>query len=362
MPDNSNGSDGRVIMARGMFRLRRRRGGRGNNLRASGAGDAAEGSDDRRISRLRRANATPTKAQQQKRTGLAVEKWQALGNSFLLVWDQESLPPDRLAPLCDPKVGVGADGIIFATRQGDAVTVQLFNGDGSPAEYSGNGFRCLVAAAVARRRPAAGRLKLTSGKLVFEGYMDEGEAGPKRPGFGLRVARLTTDPVLILDPRALNPEVSGLPTPVLDGSPLLEELDLTRGFHVVLGNPHLIFLVDDLTKFDDSPRLQAELDRLRGHSTSFPTGINVSLAQSQGASRYLIRTWERGVGLTSACASAATALYFLLRRIGDAGKSLEVQSSGGELSLSEVGNRIAVKGPARRVFSGTVNLSAFLEP
>jgi diaminopimelate epimerase len=387
-------SEGRLILARGIFRLRRRRGARNHLvLGKRGAPQKVDpGADPRdgaqRVTRLRPGEEPGARAN--AGGSFPVEKWQALGNDFLLVWDRTPLPPARLAMLCHRHLGVGADGILFLQRQGDSIRAQLFNQDGSPAEYSGNGLRCVIASAFARQRPRE-RLLVTIGKLLFEGWVDEpGAKGPgkrgglvpenaavaKREGPFARAAASaiagtgkraeaaegghTGDPVLVLDPMAFTPEVRPAPGELFSG-PLDGAFDPERAFHVKLGNPHLIMLVDDLAVVR-GPAISAELDRLRGVTRVFPQGVNVSVAQPVGANRYLINTWERGVGPTAACASAATALFHLLRKKGLAAKTLAVTSPGGTLSLTEVHRTVQMKGPARRVFSGVVDPAALEEP
>ena len=373
--EGGDGAEGRLILARGIFRLRRRRGARNTLvLGRRGAVQQPEGGEQKDpstpITRLRRDEPSARAA---VAAAIPVEKWQALGNDFLLVWDRTPLPAAKLALLCHRHRGVGADGVLFLQRQGDSIRAQLFNADGSPAEYSGNGLRCVVASAVARQKPRE-RLLVTIGKLIFEGFVDDGsragvkELGIKEIGHATAAAKESAkdagekpkDPVLVLDPASFGPECKSAPGELFESGPLKSAFDSDRAYCVRLGNPHLILLVDDLAVVR-SPAIAAELDRLRGVTRTFPAGINVSVAQAQGNQRYLINTWERGVGPTAACASAATALFHLLRKKGLASKALTVTSPGGSLTLTEAGRTIHLKGPARRVLSGMVDPAALEE-
>lgn len=372
MKRDGGGSDaeGRLILARGIFRLRRRRGAR--NTLVLGRRGAIQQEGDQKdpgagVTRLRgdQPAGAPRGA---VGSAIPVEKWQALGNDFLLVWDRTPLTASKLAMLCHRHRGVGADGVLFLQRQGDSIRAQLFNADGSPAEYSGNGLRCVVASAVARQKPRE-RLLVTIGKLIFEGFVHDGarsgvkELSIKEIGHKETKAEAASpkDPVLVLDPSSFGPELKSAPADLFASGPIEKAFDRDRTFCVKLGNPHLIFLVDDLAVVR-APAVAAELDRLRGVTRTFPAGINVSVAQQQGAHRFLINTWERGVGPTAACASAATALFHLLRKKGLATKTLTVTSPGGSLTLSEVGRTVHLKGPARRVFQGMVDPAALEEP
>lgn len=370
--EGGEGLEGRLILARGIFRLRRRRGarntlvlGRRRSMPQESGEPPPPGAGVRRLQRDEPGTRAAAGA------AIPVEKWQALGNDFLLVWDRTPLTAGRLGLLCHRHRGVGADGVLFLQRQGDSIRAQLFNADGSPAEYSGNGLRCVVASAVARQKPRE-RLLLTIGKLIFEGFVDDGtplrKAGASGASGGagqspasIRGAPASGAPVLVLDPASFGPEIKSAPGDLFATGALSDVIDADRAYCVKLGNPHLILLVDDLAVVR-APAVAAELDRLRGVTRAFPDGINVTVAQGQGSGRFLVNTWERGVGPTAACASAATALFHLLRKKGLAAKSLTVVSPGGALSLTEVNRTVHLRGPAHRVFSGIVDPAALEEP
>ena len=346
------GHEGKLILARGIFRLRRRRGARNTVILGKrGAVQAPEQGDPREpgpgVTRLRREDAAARPAT----SAIPVEKWHALGNDFLLVWDRTPLPAAKLALLCHRHRGVGADGVLFLQRQGDSIRAQLYNADGSPAEYSGNGLRCVIASAILRQKPKE-RLLVTIGKLIFEGYLEDAKDDEGKPA--------GAQPVLVLDPLAFAPEIKTAPSDLFATGPLAGVIDADRAWAVKLGNPHLIMVVDDLAVVR-TPAVAAELDRLRGITRPFPHGINVSVVQAAGPGRVLINTWERGVGPTAACASAATALFHLLRKKGMAGKSLAVVSPGGTLTLSEAPRALLLKGPVRRVLAGMVEAAALEE-
>lgn|GEM_PF-108777 len=363
--EGNESSPGRVIMARGLFRMRKRRrpgGGRVNvgEMLSRSRGETEEclpgrsGPAEPRdclqtATAIRRsdsslAHTVPPQMgtgfaladlMTRSAVGLLVEKWQGLGNDFLLCWDRPPLSPSQIGFLCHRQFGVGGDGILFLRRQADTLAIQLFNQDGSGAEYSGNGFRCAVASAVLRKRPR-GRLNLVCGRLSLQAFVDG------------------QDPILVLDPKIFDFRVIPAPRELCIGGPLDGLVEPDRAFLVKAGNPHLILLVDQIktVRSAESDRI---FDRLREPGSAFPEGMNVSLAESLGSGRYALNTWERGVGQTQACASAATALFFLLRTTGRAGENVEVVNPGGALNLSEEQGSIRLRGPVRRVFSAMVD-------
>src|SRR3954469_16422548 len=88
-------------------------------------------------------------------SGIPVVKGHAYGNDFLLVADSDvaGRPVEELAvAMCRRQTGIGGDGLMLYTFEGDRVRMRLYNADGSASEVSGNGVRCLAALAV-RERP-----------------------------------------------------------------------------------------------------------------------------------------------------------------------------------------------------------------
>ena len=85
-------------------------------------------------------------------------KTQALGNDFILVEQSSKVPADHselARRICDRYFGIGADGLILWQAAGDSFTVRIFNRDGSEAECSGNGLRCVAAYLIESRRTRA---------------------------------------------------------------------------------------------------------------------------------------------------------------------------------------------------------------
>jgi diaminopimelate epimerase len=260
---------------------------------------------------------------------LRLTKFHGLGNDFLVAhWldHVESSFPD-LSPdpavaraVCARHTGVGADGLIYALPPGGEeadVHMVLLNADGSEAEISGNGIRCL-AQAVLRRD---GR--------------DEGDVLVETAG-GLRQLRTVKGDV---DGELWTQVDMGEAT---DGpAPSAEALAFParQRATVDIGNPHVVFLVDDPDAIDLTS-VGPDLER------SFPAGINVHVVAPTSAEDLELRVWERGVGITQACGSGAVAATIAAHRWGEVGPHVNVHMPGGVAVVDVDGSRAFLTGPS----------------
>jgi diaminopimelate epimerase len=95
-----------------------------------------------------------------------------------------------------------------------------------------------------------------------------------------------------------------------------------------MGNPHAIFWVEDPTAYD-----LAKIGPLLEHHPMFPERANITLAATPTRDRIVIRTWERGAGLTKACGSAACAAAVAAARLRRTGRKVTVTLPGGNLAI-----------------------------
>jgi diaminopimelate epimerase len=260
---------------------------------------------------------------------LRLTKLHGLGNDFLVAhWlDHVDVSPSGLTPdpdvaraLCARHTGVGADGLIYALPPGgeDAdVHMVLLNADGSEAEISGNGIRCL-AQAVLRRD---GR--------------DEGEVLVETAG-GLRQLRTVKGDV---DGELWTQVDMGEPTDGPAPSAEAQELPAKERATVDIGNPHLVYLVDAPDAVDLAA-VGPELEQ------SFPAGINVEVVAPTSHEDLDLRVWERGVGITQACGSGAVAATVAAHRWGVVGTHVEVHMPGGVAIVDLDGPRALLTGPS----------------
>ncbi len=246
----------------------------------------------------------------------------ACGNDFLIV-DGMHAPADLPAfsrAICDRHNGVGADGIewIFPDPQVDA-RARLFNADGTEAEISGNGTRCVAAYLLSERdrsevkiRTGAGvktcRLEQRNGaRFQFEMAMGEPQVGEE---FSIKLA-----------------------------------FGEVRGIPVSMGNPHFVVFVDEF-----APGWQAEAAEIGRHH-DFKYGINVELVKVRDSSNVEARFFERGVGETrssgtGSCASAVAAIF-----AGRVQSPVQVHAPGG-IQTVRWDSEVFLTGPAQLICRG----------
>lgn len=250
-------------------------------------------------------------------------KAHACGNDFLIVdarYAPENLSAFAVA-ICNRHSGVGADGVevLYADPQIDA-RIRLINADGSDAEISGNGTRCVAAHLVAERGNTVVAIRTGAGIKVchltsragqdFEFDMDMGQ-----PQIG--------DPLSIQLPFG---EVTGVP--------------------VSMGNPHFVVFVDEF-----KPGWQAEAAEIERHR-DFKYGTNVELVRVNTKEDIVIRIFERGVGETQSSGTGSSASAVASIHSGRAQSPLRVHTPGGSQVVRFEENKVSLRGPAQIICRG----------
>lgn len=267
---------------------------------------------------------------------MQLTKHHGLGNDFLVVLEEVNGPvhvdADLVRDLCDRRRGVGADGLIVGALprptdvgpDGESVVavMALWNADGSRAEMSGNGIRCLgQALAIARDEHQSSYLVSTDGGFR---HLDVHDDAAHRQAI-VSVA---------MGPVGPGPAV---PTGVE------ERLGSRRHATADLGNPHLVVLVEDLAAVD----LEGEGPWFEHR---FPAGINVEfIAPASGADTIALRVWERGAGATEACGTGAVAAAHSAHAWGLVGEEVRVDMPGGSAEVVLSGPEPVLIGPTQHV-------------
>jgi diaminopimelate epimerase len=242
------------------------------------------------------------------------EKWQALGNDYLIV-ERANLPepltPEFVRFLCDPHRGVGADGVLELSppdEPGFVARLRIFNPDGSEAELSGNGAR--EAILYLRNR----------GWTTADTFSIQTLAGEIRP----TITGPTTCRVDMGRASLTSKDYPGGPP---DGT---GEVAGHRFQHVSIGNPQCAIRIPDR---DELERLELEPIGLRiEHADLFPNRTNVSFWTELAPNAIRARIFERGVGetLSSGTGASGAAVAHVLRG-GDS--PVTVHLDGGELEV-----------------------------
>ena len=259
-------------------------------------------------------------------------KAHAYGNDFLFI-EEHLVAVDQAADVaravCDRHRGIGADGLILYRRTPSGAAMKLFNADGSVAEVSGNGVRCLGAIVVERVAKTA-----SAGERPEETVI-ETDGGIKT------LALLAAKPPRYTF-RAFMGEPHGLEQRVLDVGG-----ERVNGIVMSVGNPQCIVLTTEL----DEARYRRLGPALATHE-AFPDGTNVELVQVERPDRIRILIWERGVGPTSASGTGACASAVAAAAFGGASRRLEVVSPGGSQQVEWAADGIYLTGWAEITVRG----------
>ncbi|MCY4588707.1 MAG: diaminopimelate epimerase [Bryobacterales bacterium] len=268
---------------------------------------------------------------------LAFTKCQAAGNDFLIVrWSDldelgltESDLPELARSMCDRRQGVGADGLEVLGAPGidhgdtDA-SLRIFNSDGSEAEISGNGTRC-VAAALQYEAPSGESLRITTRA-------------------GLKVLRLIErrGRKFIFD--------MTMGTPSYDLRDVECRIDTSLGTRTVtvlnVGNPQCVLFVED---FDFDWR---SLGKMIENHLHFPARTNVSFVRLTNAHEIDVKFWERGAGETLSSGTGSTGAAVAAILAGKASSPVHVVTPAGDLIVTWHGGDVTIRGPAEIVVVG----------
>lgn len=272
------------------------------------------------------------------------EKWQALGNDYLIVEDGElpfELTPGRIRLLCQRNFGVSADGVLRLSRSDDpnlVARLRIYNPDGSEAELSGNGAR--EAILYLRRH------NWTDGDV----FSIQTAAGPITPTItGPNTCRVDMGVAQLTSP--------DFPSGPSNGRGELEAAGYRWNFqHVSIGNPQCAIHVSDSTELDalDFATIGPAIER---HEL-FPNRTNVSWYTETQAGRISARIFERGVGptLSSGTGAIGAAVAHHLRAGTATGQLVTVALPGGELEVEVREDlHINLTGEAQPVFEGTLS-------
>jgi diaminopimelate epimerase len=249
-------------------------------------------------------------------------KASACGNDFLIINGMHA--PADLAVfsrrICDRHSGVGADGVewLFPAQDAD-IRARLFNADGSEAEISGNGTRCVAAYVCAEQKKET---------IVI------------RTGAGVKTCTLTgrNDSSFEFETAMGEPQVG-------DEFSIKLAFAEARGIPVSMGNPHFVVFVDQF-----GPGWQAEAAEMGRHH-DFKYGINVELVRVNDKQNLEARFFERGVGETQSSGTGSCAAAVAAIASARAESPLRVHTPGGVQTVRWE-EQVFLRGPAQLICRG----------
>jgi diaminopimelate epimerase len=233
-----------------------------------------------------------------------------------------------------------------ARTPGTDAYVRIYNNDGSEAGACGNGMRCIAELLFAQTGKRTLTFETKAGLLDCwkddEPQVSTVDMGaPRFAWHEIPLAEATDDTC------ALDLQIGPVDQPILRAPSA-----------VSMGNPHAIFWVDDVHRYDLG-KLGPPLE----HHPIFPERANISLAQVVSREHFVLRTWERGAGITRACGSAACAAAVAAARLDRTGRTVTVTLPGGDLRVEwrEGDDHVLMTGPVAYEYEGKFDPALFAE-
>ena len=261
-------------------------------------------------------------------------KMDGLGNDFVII-DQRihdlNLSKDQIIKICDRNF-IGCDQLILIKKNSEIdADLEFYNSDGSTSGACGNGTRC-IADFLSKESDQKEITVLTSSGLlkskILGNNLVETEIGiPKTNWKEIPLSRKldTKDLEIKIIDRNNNEHIGGIA--------------------VNVGNPHIVFFVNDIENFD----LKKVGPEIENHEL-FPEKCNVTLAKVVNKNLIKVKAWERGAGLTKACGTAACATAVAGNIKSLVGKTTDIEFTLGKLTISiDEKNSIHMKGPVSNI-------------
>ncbi|MBX3394127.1 MAG: diaminopimelate epimerase [Phycisphaerae bacterium] len=292
-------------------------------------------------------------------------KMHGIGNDYIYVDCLDQMLKDVDLPALSRRIsdrhrGIGSDGLILIappTKGGAAdVRMEMYNADGSRGEMCGNGIRCVAKFAVEKRRkgtmlPQSSEHPSAMDSIALRVETDRGVLSLVAYRSGSVVSRVRVDmgrPILV--PGEIPVNYAGardrcVCAPLEVGG---RRMTLTC---VSMGNPHAVAFVSDVAGFD-LERIGPLVER----HAMFPNRVNFHIAEVRSRTEAIMRTWERGSGITQACGTGACAVLVAAVLEDRLDRAALIHLPGGDLEIewSEGlgGGTVLMTGPAEEVFSG----------
>ena len=256
-------------------------------------------------------------------------KMDGLGNDFVIIDNRQkitNLTKDQIIKICDRNF-IGCDQLIFieSSKSSDA-NLKFFNSDGGESGACGNGTRC-VAKLISEETKSENIILSTSSGNLKSKILDKNIVTTE-----IGKAKLQWNEIPLsekLDTKNLDIKIIDLNNKVHSG-----------GTAVNVGNPHVVFFVDEIEDFN----IEKIGPEIENHKI-FPEKCNVTIAKIINKNLIKVKVWERGAGLTKACGTAACATAFAGKLKNITENKTEIEFQTGKLSiLIDDKNSIHMKG------------------
>ena len=255
-----------------------------------------------------------------------------LGNDFIIFDNvKNSIIYDSkfIKKISNRRIGIGCDQVLIIedTNNPENFEVKIYNSDGSETGACGNGTRC-VAELLGKEKN-----KNTITLTTLSGHLKSHILGEKLVSTEIGLGRTKWNEI----PLSEELETKNLNIKIFDSN----NNEFFGGTAVNVGNPHIIFFVEDNEKFE----IEKIGPEIENHKL-FPEKCNVTIATIINKELIKVKVWERGAGLTKACGTAACATAYAAKQAGLTSNKIDIEFSTGRLTISiDENNSIHMKGP-----------------
>ena len=268
-------------------------------------------------------------------------KMDGLGNDFIIIDQRKEtikLTNDQIIKICNREF-IGCDQLIFIKKDSNLdAELEFYNSDGSKSDACGNGTRCVAHLLSKENNKKEINLTVASKILkskIFENNLVETSIGsPKMNWEEIPISKKAN--------------TKNLKIKLIDN----ENKEFIGGIAINVGNPHVIFFIDDIDKFN----LEKIGPEIENHEL-FPEKCNVTLAKKVSENLIKVKVWERGAGLTRACGTAACATAVAANLENLTNSKTEIEFSMGKLLISiDEKNNISMLGSVSKIEEIKINI------
>ena len=272
---------------------------------------------------------------------LEAYKMDGLGNDFIILDKRKksiSLTKEQIIKIAD-RNNIGCDQVIFIDKDENSdAFLKFYNSDGGEISACGNGSRCVAYFLMKENNSKKISLKTKVGILQAElNNKNLVSINMGQPNFEWNKIPLLKE----MDNKNLQIKINSI-----DGK------EITGGFSLSIGNPHIIFFVEDFNQFN----LKEIGPKIENHSY-FPEKCNVTLANIKNSKHVKVKVWERGAGLTKACGTAACATVVASSALKLSKRKANVEFTKGLLNIDwNLDNNIYMTGEVSEIKKIIVNI------
>ena len=272
---------------------------------------------------------------------LVAYKMDGLGNDFIIFDKRKksvSLTKEQIIKISD-RNSIGCDQVIFIEKDENSnAFLKFYNSDGGEISACGNGSRCV--AYLLMKENNNKKISLGTKVGILQAELNDKNLvsiNMGEPNFEWNKIPLSKK----MDTQNLKIKINGI-----DGK------EARGGFSLSIGNPHVIFFVEDFNQFN----LKEIGPKIENYSY-FPEKCNVTLASIKNKNHVKVKVWERGVGLTKACGTAACATAVSGAVLKLSGRCVDIEFVEGLLNIDwKKDNNIYMTGKVSEVKKITVNI------